>query len=198
MTRRSGIFLGALIAVAVLAFAMQGAVERMLIRPALYVWWIFGLYYDALPQILWWILIVAISLWLITGSLAPEEKPRPRQAVPPFMGRGQVESLALWLTKSVRGAYFKWLVAQRLAKLARDLLAWRERRNPPSAREALRGAGWDPPQKVAAYLESGLNRSFADFPQPRWPFEGPRPSPLDLNPQEALEFIESNLEMENP
>ena len=193
MTRRTAIFLGGLVAVAMLAFAMQGLVERMLIRPVLYVLWILGLYYDALPQILWWILIVAASLWFIMGSLRPEQKPRPRKTDPPFMGCGQVESLALWLTKVPRGGYVKWLVAQRLGKLARDLLTFRERRNPPSAREALRGADWNPPEEVASYLEAGLIGSFADFPQPRWPFERPRPTPLDLNPHEALEFIESNL-----
>lgn len=194
MTRRVGIFLGGLLVMAMLAFVMRGTVERMIIRPLLYVWWIAGLYYDALPQILWWILIVAASMWFILGSLAPEQKLRLRKADPPFMGRGQVESLALWLNKASRGNYFKWLVAQRLGVLARDLLAFRERRNPPSAREALRSEEWNPPQEVAAYLEAGLNGSFADFPQPRWPFEGPHATPLDLNPQEALDFIESNLE----
>ncbi len=194
MTRRAGIFLGGLLVIAVLAFAMQRTVERMLIRPALYVWWIAGLYYDALPQILWWILIVAASLWFIMGSLTPEQKLRPRKADPPFMGRGQVESLALWLNKASRGNYFKWLVAQRLAQLARDLLTFRARRNPPSARTALRDADWNPPAEVASYLDAGLNRSFADFPQARWPFESPRPTPLDLNPHDALEIIESNLE----
>lgn len=194
MTRRIMILLGALGGVGLLAFAMQGVVERMVLRPLMYLWWIGVIYYHAVPQLLWWILIAAFALWLILGTLMPGQKLRPRKADPPIFGRGQVESLALWLTKVQRGSYFKWLVAQRLGKLARDLIAFQTRRDPPSARDALRSVYWNPPEDVVAYLESGLTGSFADYPQPRWPFESATATPLDLNPQEALDFIESNLE----
>ena len=142
-----------------------------------------------------WILIVAFAATLALGSLTPEEISRAPADEAPTVDRGPVESLAIWLIRAPHGGYFKWLVAQRLGKLARAMLAFRGRHEVPSGREALDGPGWNPPREVAAYLESGLNGSFADFPQPRWPFQRPRLSPLDLDPEEAIRFIESNMEI---
>jgi hypothetical protein len=105
-----------------------------------------------------------------------------------------VESLADWFTRAPEGLYFRWLIAQRLGKLSRSLLNFNKRQVTSSGWEPLTGPNWDPPQEVATYLESGLNRSFAEFPRPRWPFQRPAPTPFDLDPTQAVEYIESHME----
>jgi len=193
MTRRLWLAAGGLLIASILAIAFRGFVGETLVPWLAYLWWEIGLYYDSIPQLATWILIILLSAYISIDSLIPD-KPSAGKKVPIVAPvRGQIESLSIWLTKAPHGSYFKWLVAQRLGKLARDFLAFRERRAPAAAHELLGGSGWNPPTNVAAYLETGLNGSFADFPLARWPFKSPESTPLDLNPQEALEFIESNL-----
>ena len=47
MIRRAGLILGGLAGVGVLAFAMQDVIERTILRPLAYLWWVFRLYYDS-------------------------------------------------------------------------------------------------------------------------------------------------------
>ena len=66
------------------------------------------------------------------------------------------------LNKAPGGIYYKWLVANRLGNLARELLDQREgRRKRRFAR--LTGRDWQPPAEVSAYLESGFERLICRF-----------------------------------
>ena len=56
----------------------------------------------------------------------------------------------------------------------------------------LTGRGWNPPDDVSAYLESGVNGSFADYPYKKWS-RAPR-TPLDLNPQQVIEYLQREFE----
>jgi hypothetical protein len=194
MNRRIIIALIVLGIAAALAYALRETIERTVIQPLVYIWWVLGIYYDSFPQVLIWIILVGVIVMIELSSLvaevrAPDGKRDVRKPV-----QGPVESLAGWFLRAPDGLYFKWLLAQRLGKLSRDLIAFNARQAAPSAHEALHGPGWEPPEEVAAYLESGLNGSFADYPRPRWPFQRPAPTPLDLDPDVAVDYIESKLE----
>jgi len=194
MNRRVVLALVVIVIAAALAYAMRETIERTVIQPLLYFWWVLGIYYESFPQALAWIILVIVILMIEIGSFsveisASDGKRGLRKSV-----QGPVELLAGWFQRAPGGLYFKWLLAQRLGKLSRELIAFNARQAAPSAHEALKGPGWNPPEEVAAYLESGLNGSFADYPRPRWPFQRPRPTPLDLDPETAINYIESNLE----
>jgi hypothetical protein len=108
---------------------------------------------------------------------------------------GQIETLVKWLNKSQRGGiYYKWLVANRLGKNAREILAQRDGQAVSKKFGPLGGRGWNPPQKVRDYLESGLNGSFADFPRPRLFWQTPKPTPLDEDPQKVIDYLENEME----
>ncbi|HSQ39625.1 MAG TPA: hypothetical protein VLM78_05650 [Anaerolineales bacterium] len=195
MNRRVVFGLIILVIAAALAFAMRETIERTVIQPLAYFWWVLGIYYDSFPQALTWLLLVVIIVMIAIGSFTTDAGPvsdGKRDVRKP--AQGPLQSLAGWFLRAPDGLYFKWLIAQRLGKLSRELIAFNARQAAPSAHEALGGAGWDPPEEVAAYLESGLNGSFADYPRPRWPFQRPRPTPLDLDPETAIDYIESTLE----
>lgn len=194
MSRRILLAGVALAAVAFLAYALREPIERDIIQPLVYIWWVLGVYYDSFPQAVLWIILVVVIAMLAVGSFSAEDAPSEGRRVARKPAQGQVELLAGWLHRAPEGLYFKWLIAQRLGKLSRELIAFNARATAPSAHDALAGPGWDPPEEVAAYLGSGLNGSFADYPRPRWPFQRPRPTPLDLESETAIDYIESKLE----
>ena len=98
-----------------------------------------------------------------------------------------------WLEKSQRGgSYYKWLVANRLGKTAREILAQRD--GQPISRKfgRLNGRDWNPPRKIDDYLDNGLNGSFADYPRPRF-WEKAKPTPLDADPKQVIEYLENEM-----
>jgi hypothetical protein len=107
---------------------------------------------------------------------------------------GQVEDLVHWLQKADRGTYFKWLVANRLGKLAHQMLLHRESGRLRSVFAPLVGPDWEPRSELQKYLETGLHGSFADYPYEKHSLGTPRRTPLDVDVAEAVEFLESKIE----
>lgn len=177
---------------ALLAFPFREAMYHLVVIPLAYVFWLLGLFYRSIDQSFWWIGIVLVTLLVLGTSLLPEIKPKGRKIDLQREERGGVESLARALEKSNQGTYFKWMVANRLGKLAHQLLSLREHGKPRSLFAPLAAEGWDPPDEVRQYLERGLQGSFADFPIARWDyFSQPKKTSLDLSVKEAVEFLES-------
>jgi hypothetical protein len=120
---------------------------------------------------------------VLLGSLVPDGRQAQGAVLAKKPELGPVETLALWLMRAHEGVYFKWLIARRLARLDREL-------GEPSDRPATLAAM---PAAVEEYLDAGLNRSFADFPRAgRW-YRHRAPTALDLNPKEAVDYVESKL-----
>ena len=186
--------LAAMSLAAALAYFLRDVIQRLVIQPLAYLWWVLGLFYRAMPQYVVWILAVLLAAYLFAGSLVSEGPIRTRRERPRKTPQGPIQELAAWVGKTRKGIYFKWLVANRLGKLARELLAQREGSSFRKVFGPLKGRDWDPPDQVGVYLESGLNGSFADYPHPRWPWSRPQPTPLDLDPREAVEFLEQEME----
>jgi len=189
------VLIGALVVALVLAFALQDVIRKTVVIPLAYLWWVLGLYYRAFPQAILWAGLVAIILLMIFGSLNVDDTRKRPVEQATKSAHGNVESLAISLEKAHNGIYVKWLIARRLGKLARDLLIQRGDRTNTKVIGPLTGRDWEPLQPVDAYLEAGLNGSFADYPKPRWPFKRQQSTPLDLNVSEAVEFLE--IQMEN-
>ena len=193
MTRRN---LATLIVIAViaalLAFPFREAVYHLLVIPLAFLFWLLGLFYRSINQSLWWIGIVLVTLLGLGYSLLPEIKPKQEKIDFQREERGGVESLARALAKSNQGTYFKWVVANRLGKLAHQLLSLREHGKPRAPFAPLTAEGWDPPDDVRQYLERGLQGSFADFPTANWrTVSQPQKTALDLDVKKVMEFLES-------
>jgi uncharacterized membrane protein len=184
----------ALAVVLVLAFALQDVIRETVIIPLAYLWWVLGLYYDAFPQIILWVGLVVIVLLMFFGSLSSDVVRKRHVDNETKLLLGPVEGLAISLEKSGKGIYVKWQIAHRLGKLARDLLIQRGDRDNAKIIGPLVGRDWHPSQPVDEYLEVGLNGSFADYPNPPWPFGRPQSTPLDLDVNEAVEFLEAQME----
>jgi hypothetical protein len=170
----------------------------MVVIPAAFIVWRLNLFYRSLPQGVWWWLIIFIVLFMLAFSLVPRATFRGRMEPKPKVYLGQVEALAIWMRKAEGGVYFKWLIANRLGKLAYQILLHRESGRPRSVFAPLLGTDWEPAKELQTYLEAGLHGSFADFPDGKRRVGGSKQTPLDLDILEAVEFLESHVESGDP
>jgi hypothetical protein len=198
MTRQRVFLLGGVLLVAfVLAFALQDLVRLALVIPLAYVWWVFELLFGAVPQVVIWGIFVFLIAILLFNSLTTRTVRRKlvREKSKPHLGN--VEMLAQFIERSRQGIYIKWQVANRLGRLARDFLIQRGDRIDAKVIGSLTGRDWHPSEPVRAYLETGLNGSFADYPSARRFFSHPQPTPLDLDVSEAVDFLEGQMKSTN-
>jgi hypothetical protein len=198
MTRmqRGLILIGVTIIAGLLAFPLRETIYETIVIPVAFILWNLELLYRSFSQGTWWWVIAFLVLFILVFSLTPQTRFRPRQEQKSKPSQGQVEGLAIWLLKAEKGIYFKWLVANRLGKLAYQFLLHRESGRPRSVFTPLRGADWEPRKELQQYLETGLHGSFADFPNPGL-LSAHQPTPLDLEVTEAVDFLESQLENSN-
>jgi hypothetical protein len=193
MTRRVLALMGILGIALLLAFPLRDAVYQAVIVPAAYVLWVLGLIYHSVHQSVWWIVVLLVVLVILSRSLLPGYKPAAKELVKMRPVAGQVEGFAGWMKRSQRGTYFKWLVANRLGKIAYQILVQRESGKQRSVFEPLTGTDWDPGDGLRSYLESGLHDSFADFSNPHKLFSRPVPTSLDHDVTKVVDFLESQV-----
>lgn len=189
--RRSLALAGIVVIALLLAFPLRDAMYEAVIVPAAYALWFLGLLYRSVHQSVWWGLALLIVLVILARSLRSTGRIRERVRLKPRPVIGQVENLSAWVKRTDRGIYFKWLIANRLGKIAHEILLQRLGGRPRSYFDPLTGPDWTPDSSVQQYLEAGLKGSFADYPQKRWPFSKPASTPLDHDVKDVLEYLES-------
>jgi len=192
--RRRLIIIAILIVAGILAFPLRDAIYDAVVIPVAFIAWNLSLMYRSVSQgILWWILIFVV-IFILAFSLVPRPSPRELTRLKSKPRHGQIEGLGIWLHRAESGIYFKWLVANRLGKLAYQILLHRESGRPRSVFAPLLGSDWEPAEELQKYLETGLHGSFADFPNTKRRLAAPRHTPLDFDVAQAVDFLESQVE----
>ena len=172
---------GLLVAI-LLAFFLQDVIRQAVVTPIAYLWWVFNLVYSAVPQLVLWILLLAVIILSFITSLLNGFSFGRSYEQPSKLTRGPVETLTGWILKSGgESNYYKWKIANRLGKLSGEMDAH------PQA------PGRTPPEEVQRYLKAGLDESFVDYPLPL-PFKRKQPTPFDLDVEQAVEFLESQMD----
>jgi hypothetical protein len=195
-TQRLLISLGVVIIAGLLAFPLRDAIYAMVIVPVAFITWNLNLIYRSLSQGLWWWIVIFVIVFMLASSLFPQPSFPSRVVTKRKPALGQVEALAVWLRKAERGVYFKWLIANRLGKLAYQMLVQRDHGRPRSVFAPLLGTDWEPSKELQMYLEAGLHGSFADFPYTER--SSKERIPLDHNVLQAVEFLEEQVENGHP
>jgi hypothetical protein len=193
-SRRNQLVAAGVLVVFILAFFLQDVIERVVVTPLAYVWWVIKVTYAELPQLMLWILLLAGLIFILTASLMKwvsvgrkyEELHKPTP--------GPVEILSGWIDRSKDGIYYKWMIANRLGKLGGEVGKGLEGRGHMNGTEELDGRGRLPSEAVQRYLQAGLDESFADYPRPPLPFMRRKATPFDLDVNEAVEYLESQME----
>src|SRR5215213_6467506 len=159
MTRRRRVLLvvALLIISSLLTILLRSVVYEVVILPVAFLGFQLSIWYHSLSQGIWWWLIIALVLFMLAFSLVPAEKPGKQKIIRSKPKRGQVEQLAAELVRTKSGQYFKWLVANRLGKLAYQILVHRESGRTRSVFDPLAGEGWQPSHELQSYLEVGLH-----------------------------------------
>ena len=193
------IFLLAIFAIAalLLAFPLRQAVEDIIIQPMQYLIWGAGIIYRSIPQFWIWVILSAVIFFILLMPFLDDLPPIPKRhkKEPPVLG--PIESMAESLDKAHQGIYFKWSVANRIGKITRDWIAYRERLDKRWQANDLARLDGQVSSEVYQYLDAGLNGSFADYPRPRLPFiQKQKPTPLDLDPNRVLDTLEEEMEHE--
>ena len=194
MTRHWAALAGVIVIATLLAFPLREAVHEAIVIPVAYLLWVLGLLYRSMSQGIWWVVLIVLVILILAKSLAPPLRPSGKALPNSKPTLGQVQTFAGWLNKSSSGMYFKWLIANRLGKLAYQILLQRGNEKPRSVFEPLTGPDWPSTADLQNYLQAGLHRSFADFPNPRKFFAPPAKTPLDLDIHKAVDFLESQID----
>jgi hypothetical protein len=177
-----------LVIAAILAFFLEDVIRRDVITPLAYLVWALRLIYSAIPQLLMWILLLAGMVLIAISSLVHWFTTGGRYEEPSLPTRGPVEVLADWIRNSRQGLYYKWVIANRLGKLAHELFLNRDDRE-----ISIRGRK-SSSEDVRRYLKAGLDESFVDYPAPALPFVRRQPTPFDLDIKDTVEYLEAHME----
>jgi len=192
--RRRWVIAGIIAVSAILAIPMRETIYTVVVLPVAYIGWALGILYRILPQVLLWWLVIAIIFFILMLSMVPSLNFTRKEKSKLRSRRGQVEDLSIWIDRARNGVYFKWLIANRLGKLAYQILLHRESGRPRSVFAPLVGEDWKPSSEMQKYLETGLHGSFSDFPNQRSGMRALQKTPLDYEIKEAVEFLESKVE----
>jgi len=191
--RRRSILLGVFFLVAAgMAYYLQDLVRSVLFEPLSYLLWGFNILYQSIAQLVYWVLLVIGVTLMAFGSLYGKGRARELVEEEKLIPHGPLEATARQISRIGKGVYYKWLIANRMGRLTRSILALRNG-HADSPGGLLDGRDWNPPDEVAAYLVSGLTRTFADFPRRRW-FSRPQETPFDIDLGQVVAYLESQLE----
>jgi hypothetical protein len=193
--RQTLLMLAGSMLVMLLAFFLQDVVRRAIVTPLSYLWWLLKLGYTAIPQLLLWILLLAVLFLAVVSNLVNWFTTRNKYEERTKPAKGSVETLAGWISNTREGNYYKWLIANRLGKLWAEMSGRLENRGRAAGLEWQSTSGREAPEAVKHYLQAGVEKSFVDYPLPRLPFLRKQATPFDLDVEEAVDFLESQLEV---
>lgn len=183
-----------------LALAFRDFVREAIVLPIAYAAWVVSLLLESLPQIIPWMIFLAIGLVIALGSLIARPKPARAAGGGAPHPRGPVEALARQIDLAAQGYYFRWHLARRLRNLAVDTIAYRRRSTPEQVKQQLDAGTLSLPPAIRAYLEAELAfgpvSRFADLLRRVRPGAPAFASPLDLDPAEVVRFLEAQVEVQ--
>ncbi len=171
-----------------------GDYSRHWISPLLYIAWVGRLLLASIPQVIWWGLLLAVAFFIAGRILLSHwSRPQPPEratAAPP----GRIESWATLIRQADQEFYYQWQLAQPLQELTLALLAHTERVPPAEIRQRLSQNELALPPDIQAYLQASLT-SFSHLvpPSSRFGATSP-PSPLALDPERIIRFLEDKLD----
>jgi hypothetical protein len=173
---------------------LEDYIREAIVSPLLYLFWVGRLVLRSLPQAVIWSFFLAIAV-LIAGRSLLLKRPAWRRAPRFAKARpGRIETWVKLIRRADEENYYKWQLAQQLRKLTVAVLAQDERLTPRQLQHRLAGRALDIPSEIQAYLDASLN-SFGQFSDLE---AGSRrqtqPSPLDLDPEQILEFLEGRFQ----
>jgi hypothetical protein len=139
-----------------------------------------------IPQQIIWFFIILVLSYIAIGSFYGKRgkaETAPPEARPLH---GSVETLAEWIQFRRRGVYFNWQIANLLGRI--------DRRFQESAPRGTSNRA-PVPERVRAYLDAGVNTTYADHDTPSW--FGLGDPVFDIPLEQVVDYLEENMEINN-
>jgi len=197
MSARIAAIVLALLLVGLLVLIINGTIGAVIVVPLLLLWWTARVLYESIPQALLWGVFVAIAVLLVAKNFPRGSAPLLPVA-PQTVVLGRVADWSRWLHNAHRDDHSRWQLAQRLAQLATETLAFREQCEPQEISRRLHDGSLDIPPQIRAYLHAG-NTPY--WPQPsqhrrfgRLTPARARADPLAIDPQLVIEYLEKTVQ----
>ncbi len=182
---------GLLIASAILALPLLDVIDGLIIAPLAYLLWAMGIVYSLVPQPVYWVVGVIVLLYVAVSTLYGDLPAITARKINRRSMDGSLVTLATAIKKGKRGVYHKWQTARMLALVALDLASLRLGR-------PVKKLEWEqiPPcnAEIKAYLDAGLNKTFADFPTQAWLGSAPA-TELDIDLNQVLNYLDKLMEI---
>ena len=166
--------------------------------------WAAHLLFQSIPRWALWTALLALALLLALRSLAPPRHRRDMADEEPPPATGPIAAELRYIRLAEQGRYGQWRLAQRLAELAAQALAYRDRIPPTEARQRIHAGTADLPEGLRRYLHAdlgsigasrrGLLASLRRGLAPP-PAATPRTAALPPEADQAIAFIEELLEV---
>lgn len=177
-----------MITTGILLAVARGVVREAIVIPVLYVIWSFVYTLDGIPQGFIWLGLVIFAIVMAARSLSV--KPRSLSAQQHTQEYGaSVSGWTRLLSHAHHDQFARWRTAQRLAILAAEQLAQRENIELRRARQKIDTGLPDMPAQIHAYFRAGFAANRPDQSL-RARLRRSQHSPLDLDPQEAIAYLE--------
>ncbi|OGF54138.1 MAG: hypothetical protein A2Z21_07125 [Candidatus Fraserbacteria bacterium RBG_16_55_9] len=183
-----------------LALLFQDFLREVIVVPLLYAYWFMRLYVESLPQSFLWALFMAAVIAIAVKSIsARTAKSRHGHRGLQKERQGKIEVWVERVRLAKRGKYFRVRLARRLAEFSLETLAYRERRTPEEIREQLQSGRSGIPQEIETYLQAGLSMNIQNADSgDTTRLRTRKNSPLQLNPERVVEFLEHLLQGRRP
>jgi hypothetical protein len=183
-----------------LALALRTFAREVIVVPVLRILWLGYLFLQSIPQSFLWALLLVAALFISARSLIKSRMPTGEVRGEETDRPGQVTVWARRIRWMTHGGYFEWSLAQHLGRLFLAALAYREQLGRDQIRQYLQAGQLDMPPEIRAYLQAGLS----PLPPATVGFlsrllrrfrPGERPSPLNLDPEQVVRFLEEQSEV---
>ena len=179
----------------VLALLVDDLFYRLLISPALYVFWLVTLLLESVAQVLYWAAFILVTLIIVAWSLPRDKAVRSKRRVPLSSNRGAVATWSVLLKGGDEPGPPRWYLAQSLRKLAWNVLLPGKRARMYMMEEQLREAQLTLSPEIMAYFRASMP-GFSSTVRPwrRRRRVDDRFQILDLDPEKVVAYLEDRLD----
>jgi len=194
MKKRIILTIGFIFLTAILAYIVSGFLTQYLFVPMLNILRFFWVFISALPQALWWGILLLSLLVIVYKNLhfGYDRRNQVQEKLSSPTSRASMWSNLIGGADN--GDYSLWLLSNQLSDFTIELLAHRERISKEQARKKVLDGTFDLPPNIKSFLIAGTEapsfRHYTDLISHSKTGHLSAPSKMDLN--EIVRFFESN------
>jgi hypothetical protein len=194
MKKRIFLIVGFVLLTAILAYLVSGFLAQYLFVPILNILRFFWVFISALPQTLWWGILLLSLFVIVYKSLRFRHNRKKQEQEKHTYPISRASMWSKMIRNADNGDYSLWLLANQLSDFIIEMLARRERISKEQARKKVVDGTFELPQNIKSFLITGTEavsfRHYTDLISRSKTARMSTPSKVELF--EIVSFLESN------